>query len=310
MDHFDLFSLPLEIQDMIVGEMVHNCPPDDWLHFTQTSKYSNWLVKRAHPKKIVKDLVLHIKPTGLIIFKSMGEEYFGTSDQLVGYFKNIQVTDRLYLRDEFNFEDETIWTLNFEREFLLMSEFVIKVDLTLPKQFNRRFLEFYQNLKNLKYLVICGNNINISLLPYIPSRIRFITFEEVDEFLICSKILAEKSKKFSLKGFDLDLGDLYPLDDVKNFLQARNYFKVLFEKNFQSATFFDDARIIFYGTFCVEEVKKMIKSIGGHDLPDGKTMLLKEKIQIVPTKADKPVNGIHILLWNTLLFFYRDVQAN
>uniref|UniRef100_A0AC34R7I8 F-box domain-containing protein n=1 Tax=Panagrolaimus sp. JU765 TaxID=591449 RepID=A0AC34R7I8_9BILA len=289
MDHFDLFSLPLEIQDMIVGEMVHNFPPDNWFRFVQTSKYSNWLVQRAKPKKIAKELFLHIESIGLIKYKiSSGKINFGTSDQLMEIFKNIQVIDKLYLSHEFNFRDETIWTPNFEKEFLKMSEFVIKIYLVLPEQFNRRFLEFYQNLKNLQYLVICGNNMSISILPYIPSRIRFLSFEEsesgvVDEFLICSKILAEKSKKFPLKGFNLDLDEACQLNDVKNFLQ--------------SATFFNNAGIIFFGEYCVDEVKKMIQSIGGREVPGRKRMFLKKNIQIVPRKADESVNGIHILLW-------------
>uniref|UniRef100_A0AC34Q5I5 F-box domain-containing protein n=1 Tax=Panagrolaimus sp. JU765 TaxID=591449 RepID=A0AC34Q5I5_9BILA len=278
MDHFDLFSLPLEIQDMIVGEMVHNFPPDEWLNFAETSKYSNWLVQRAHPKKIVEDLILQIESTGLISYKfTMGEKNLGTSDQLAEIFKNIQVTEELYLTCGFNFENENIWTPNFEKEFLKMSEFVFKVYVTLPEQFNLRFLEFYQNLKNLKHLVIGGNNMNISILPYIPPHFRFLG--DVDEFLNCSKILAEKSKKFPLKSFNLNLSNC-PLDDVKNFLQ--------------SATFFDDAQLGLYGKFCVDEVKKMIESIGGHEVPGRIKMLLKKDIQIVPTKAHETVNGIHI----------------
>uniref|UniRef100_A0AC34RQW3 F-box domain-containing protein n=1 Tax=Panagrolaimus sp. JU765 TaxID=591449 RepID=A0AC34RQW3_9BILA len=99
MKKFDFLQLPLVVQDIITEEVVSNSSPKNRLQLALTSKYCNYLVQRAHPKKIIHHLKFsQLSYSGFYVPSSLkflieinSKAYYKTKDEMMEMLTNCQV---------------------------------------------------------------------------------------------------------------------------------------------------------------------------------------------------------------------------
>uniref|UniRef100_A0AC34Q239 F-box domain-containing protein n=1 Tax=Panagrolaimus sp. JU765 TaxID=591449 RepID=A0AC34Q239_9BILA len=251
MTRFNFLSLPLKIQEKIVAEIVHNSVPSDRIHFAQTSKYSNLLVKRAKPKKIITRLEIKSCSVHNIAIKINGKIIeFKTISKLYNILKNCQIRTLQLGSDKFFSEINQWWNSKFKKVFYEAAKFVTEMDICMKSIKSEEFMNFYKKLKHLRYLGIYNYILNIFYLPKFPQNIFLFPTspnEKLDNFL---QILAEKTRKCPLKS--IYLKKQFNVKEVKQFLK--------------NATFFDGAKI-YIETDSTNHAAflKMMKSLGKHE---------------------------------------------
>uniref|UniRef100_A0AC34PYJ9 F-box domain-containing protein n=1 Tax=Panagrolaimus sp. JU765 TaxID=591449 RepID=A0AC34PYJ9_9BILA len=298
--YFDLFCLPLELQNMIVVEMVHNCPPDDWLHFAQTSKYSNWLVKRAHPKKILDDLCITFT----------GQRFSAAPNRRIGEISESEVLKLLqtcqikcwYSQDYFFNVENNYWTPEFEKACFDSTRFLNELAISFTTKSEVRCLKFYQNLQCLKTLYVTDYVSNVLTLPKLPRSLYIARLrpgfarDDSPDILIN---LAQKTKDFPLSFFKSKIK--FDPNDVQQFLQNGifhdhcSFSKIKFDPNdvqqfLQNGIFHDLCPFVFHVDFKkLSNFEKMFMSLGGKKLS-------VSEFQIPALHSDQNVGEFSILL--------------
>lgn len=214
---FDFPALPSVVQDLIVNEIVHNSLPEDRIQFAQTSKCSNELVQRAHPKKIMKNFAIGR-------WKYNNGEWKWNSRSPTEWMEILQKCQvesldlhHLFFSPQYQSEYPEFLDILYKA-----SKFATKLDIWFDNKPDG-FEEFYEKLNHLNTVVFHEDPL---LLPRYPRNLVFRgwNFDECySPWVEFFEHLAKKTEHSPLSY--LSVGSYIYLHFVKKILQVKFYLK-------------------------------------------------------------------------------------
>lgn len=212
METFDLLKLPLVAQDEVVKHITQTFTPENGIQFAQTSQYSNWLYRRARPRRIIFHLMIQTMQG----FSFRIGSFTGQSiEQLMEILSRCRV-EALELRTNDLFRHERPQYSQLLQLLTEASDGISKLVINFTNwPENDLFLDFYGKLKNLTLLDLSDDSL-IKDLPFIPPKLKLQDyFGDVAELF---RYLATKSEVCPFSYFKIST--IISIDILHDFLQV------------------------------------------------------------------------------------------